>query len=36
VIRPEGLISHRMGLGGVREALDLMTAGQAFKVLIEP
>jgi L-iditol 2-dehydrogenase len=36
VIRPEGLISHRMDLGGVRAALDLMAAGGAFKVLIEP
>ena len=36
VIRPDGLISHRMGLGGVRAALDLMAAGEAFKVLIEP
>ena len=34
--RPEGLITHRMDLGGVREALDLMAAGEALKVLIEP
>ena len=36
VIKPEGLITHRMDLGGVREALELMAAGDAFKVLIEP
>jgi L-iditol 2-dehydrogenase len=36
VIKPEGLISHRMDLGGVRRALDLMATGDAFKVLIEP
>jgi len=36
VVHPEGLISHRMGLGGVREALELMANGRALKVLIEP
>jgi L-iditol 2-dehydrogenase len=36
VIEPEPLVTHRMGLGGVREALDLMAAGKALKVLIEP
>jgi len=35
-VEPEGLITHRMGLGGVRDALALMAAGQAQKVLIEP
>ena len=35
-VEPEGLITHRMDLGGVREALALMAAGQALKVLIEP
>lgn len=35
-VEPEGLITHRMGLGGVRAALALMAAGQAQKVLIEP
>jgi L-iditol 2-dehydrogenase len=35
-IEPEALITHRMGLGGVREALDLMATGNALKVLIEP
>ncbi|HET7341166.1 MAG TPA: alcohol dehydrogenase catalytic domain-containing protein [Methylomirabilota bacterium] len=33
---PRGLITHRMGLGGVREALELMANGRALKVLIEP
>jgi L-iditol 2-dehydrogenase len=36
VLHPEGLISHRMGLGGVPEALELMADGRALKVLIEP
>jgi L-iditol 2-dehydrogenase len=36
VVEPETLITHRMGLGGVREALELMATGQALKVLIEP
>jgi L-iditol 2-dehydrogenase len=35
-IEPEALVTHRMGLGGVREALELMAAGNALKVLIEP
>jgi L-iditol 2-dehydrogenase len=35
-IEPEGLITRRMGLGEVREALELMANGQALKVLIEP
>jgi L-iditol 2-dehydrogenase len=35
-VEPEALITHRMGLGGVREALALMTTGEALKVLIEP
>jgi L-iditol 2-dehydrogenase len=33
---PRGLITHRMGLAGVREALELMATGRALKVLIEP
>jgi L-iditol 2-dehydrogenase len=33
---PDGLITHRMGLEGVREALDLMARSAALKVLIEP
>ena len=35
-IEPEALVTHRMGLGRVREALELMAAGNALKVLIEP
>ena len=35
-VQPEALLTHRMGLGGVPEALALMTTGQALKVLIEP
>jgi L-iditol 2-dehydrogenase len=33
---PEALLTHRMGLASVREALDLMERGQALKVWIEP
>lgn len=33
---PDGLISHRMALGEVRRALELMARGEALKVLIEP
>lgn len=33
---PDGLVTHRMRLDGVRPALDLMEAGEALKVLIEP
>jgi L-iditol 2-dehydrogenase len=36
VIRPDGLITHRMGLADVPAALALMARGQALKVLIEP
>lgn len=35
-VEPEALITHRMDLGGVREALELMATGEALKVLIEP
>ena len=35
-VEPECLITHRRGLGGVREALELMATGQTLKVLIEP
>jgi L-iditol 2-dehydrogenase len=35
-IVPDGLVTHRMGLDGVRTALDLMERGEALKVLIEP
>jgi L-iditol 2-dehydrogenase len=33
---PDGLLTHTMGLGQVREALGLMDRGLALKVLIEP
>ena len=36
VLVPDGLITHRMPLEAVREALDLMARGEALKVLIEP
>jgi L-iditol 2-dehydrogenase len=35
-VNPEGLLTHRMSLAGVREALDLMSKGEALKVLIQP
>jgi L-iditol 2-dehydrogenase len=35
-VNPEGLLTHRMGLAGVRKALELMARGEALKVLIEP
>jgi L-iditol 2-dehydrogenase len=35
-VNPDGLLTHRMGLDGVRAALDLMARGTALKVLIEP
>ena len=36
VIDPDGLLTHRMGLAGVRDALELMSRGEALKVLIQP
>lgn len=36
VLDPEPLITHRMGLAHVAEALGLMARGEALKVLIEP
>jgi L-iditol 2-dehydrogenase len=33
---PDALLSHRMGLADVRPALDLMSRGDALKILIEP
>lgn len=33
---PDGLLTHRMGLESVSEALELMARGDALKVLIEP
>lgn len=35
-VNPDGLVTHRMGLEAVREALELMSTGQALKVLIQP
>jgi L-iditol 2-dehydrogenase len=35
-VRPDGLLTHRMPLEGVPTALELMTRGEALKVLIEP
>ena len=35
VLVPDGLITHRMRLEAVREALELMAKGNALKVLIE-
>jgi L-iditol 2-dehydrogenase len=36
VLDPDGLVTHRRGLDGVRDALGLMAKGEALKVLIEP
>lgn len=33
---PDGLLTHRRGLEGVGEALELMARGEALKVLVEP
>jgi L-iditol 2-dehydrogenase len=33
---PDGLITHRRGLEAVPEALDLMSRGEALKVLVQP
>ena len=35
-LAPDDLITHRMRLDAVRQALDLMARGDALKVLIEP
>jgi L-iditol 2-dehydrogenase len=35
-IDPDGLVTARMGLASVRQALDMMARGEALKVLIEP
>jgi L-iditol 2-dehydrogenase len=35
-IDPDGLVTGRMGLRSVRQALDMMARGEALKVLIEP
>ncbi len=35
-IEPTGLLTHRMGLRQVKEALDLMERGETMKVLVDP
>jgi L-iditol 2-dehydrogenase len=35
-IEPAGLLTHRMGLGQVKEALALMERGETMKVLVDP
>jgi L-iditol 2-dehydrogenase len=35
-VNPEGLLTHRMGLADVHEALALMSRGEALKVLVRP
>jgi L-iditol 2-dehydrogenase len=35
-VMPDALLTHRMALEEVRKALELMSQGQALKVLIEP
>jgi len=35
-VNPEGLLTHRRGLADVSAALDLMSRGEALKVLIQP
>ena len=35
-VRPDGLLTHTLGLGDVPDALALMARGEALKVLIEP
>jgi L-iditol 2-dehydrogenase len=35
-VNPDGLLTHRMCLADVRDALDLMSRGEALKVLITP
>ncbi|MGH7391166.1 MAG: zinc-dependent alcohol dehydrogenase [Candidatus Rokuibacteriota bacterium] len=35
-VNPDGLLTHRMGLERVGEALELMSRGEALKVLVEP
>ena len=36
MVVPDGLITHRTGLPSVREALELMSRGQALKILVDP
>jgi L-iditol 2-dehydrogenase len=35
-IEPSGLLTHRMGLGQVKEALAMMERGETMKVLVDP
>jgi L-iditol 2-dehydrogenase len=35
-IEPSGLLTHRIGLGQVKEALALMERGETMKVLVDP
>ena len=35
-VMPDGLLTHRMGLEDVGQALELMSRGEALKILIEP
>ena len=35
-IEPSGLLTHRRGLGQVKEALALMERGETMKVLVDP
>ncbi|MGH7535251.1 MAG: zinc-dependent alcohol dehydrogenase [Gemmatimonadales bacterium] len=35
-IEPAGLLTHRMGLGQVKDALALMERGETMKVLVDP
>jgi L-iditol 2-dehydrogenase len=36
MVKPDGLVTHTLGLGDVPDALALMARGEALKVLIEP
>lgn len=36
LIRPEKLITHRLGLGQIQDGLELLRRGEAIKVVIDP
>jgi len=36
LVKPDGLVTHTLGLGDVPSALAMMAKGEALKVLIEP
>ena len=36
LVRPETLITHRLGLGQIQEGLELLRKGEAAKVVIDP